>query len=61
MVLQAQVHPSEEWAEVVAFDWWAPPSADTMSRYLAYRNEPTAEQQNDATTEGASSGGATAG
>lgn len=30
-VLQAQVHPSEEWADVVAFDWWAPPSADTMS------------------------------
>jgi hypothetical protein len=37
--LQAQVHPSEEWDEVVAFDWWAPPLADQM-HYIAYRNEP---------------------
>jgi hypothetical protein len=39
IVLQAQVHPSEAWSDVVAFAWWAPPS-DAMSRYLAHRNEP---------------------
>jgi hypothetical protein len=48
IVLQAQVHPSEEWADVVAFAWWAPPS-DAMSRYLAHRNEPRGAQ-NDATS-----------
>jgi hypothetical protein len=38
--LQARVHPSEEWDDVVAFDWWAPPSTDVMKQYIAYRNEP---------------------
>jgi hypothetical protein len=38
--LEAQVHPSEEWDEFVAFDWWAPPSADVMKQYIAHRNEP---------------------
>jgi hypothetical protein len=38
--LQAQVHPSEEWDDVVAFDWWAPRSADAMKQYIAHRNDP---------------------
>jgi len=42
--LQAQVHPSEEWDDVVAFDWWAPPSADVMKRYIAHRNEPAGDR-----------------
>lgn len=40
MRLQAKVHPSNDWNHVVAFDWWAPPSADVMKRYVAHRNEP---------------------
>jgi hypothetical protein len=38
--LQGKVHPSNEWRDVAEFEWWAPPSADAMSRYLAHRNEP---------------------
>jgi hypothetical protein len=41
--LQAQIHPSEEWDDVVAFDWWAPTSADVMKQYIAHRNEPAKE------------------
>lgn len=36
--LQAQVHPSEDWEDLVAL-WWAPP-ADLMKQYIAHRNEP---------------------
>ena len=39
--LQAKVHPSDEWKDVEAFDWWAPPEAKAMGRYIAYRNEPS--------------------
>lgn len=42
--LQAQVHPSEVWVDVAAFAWWAPPSADVMTRYISHRNEPGADQ-----------------
>lgn len=42
--LQAQVHPSEEWDDVLAFDWWAPRSADAMRQYLAHRNEPADDE-----------------
>jgi hypothetical protein len=38
--LQAKVHPSNEWKNVAAFEWWAPRSADAMNRYIAHRNEP---------------------
>lgn len=41
--LQARVHPSEEWDDIVAFDWWAPPVADVMKQYIAHRNEPTSD------------------
>jgi len=41
--LEAQVHPSEEWDDIVAFEWWAPPSADEMKRYIAHRNEPAGD------------------
>jgi hypothetical protein len=41
--LDAQIHPSEEWDDVVAFEWWAPPSADTMKQYIAHRNEPAGD------------------
>jgi hypothetical protein len=37
--LEARVHPSREWTKVVAFDWWAPPSADAVKHYIAHRNE----------------------
>lgn len=37
--VQAQVHPSEDWQDVVAFRWWAPP-AELMKQYIAHRNEP---------------------
>jgi hypothetical protein len=41
--LQARVHPSEGGTEIVAFDWWAPPSRETMGVYIAYANAaPTA-------------------
>lgn len=36
--LQAQVHPSEDWQDLVGFKWWPPP-ADSMKQYLAHRNE----------------------
>jgi hypothetical protein len=36
--LQARVHPSESWEDIVAFEWWAPPSSDAMSRYITYAN-----------------------
>jgi hypothetical protein len=38
--LQAQVHPSQRWRDLTALDWWAPPSAEIMKRYIAHRNEP---------------------
>ncbi len=38
--LQALVHPSEAWTDVTTFEWWAPPSAELMHRYMAYRNAP---------------------
>jgi hypothetical protein len=41
--LEAQVHPSDEWEDVVAFEWWAPLSADVMKQYIAHRNEPAVE------------------
>jgi hypothetical protein len=41
LVLQAQIHPKEEWVELATFDWWAPPDA-SRSAYIAHRNEPTA-------------------
>lgn len=43
--LQAQVHPSEEWDEIVRFDWWAPPSVDVMKQYIAHRNEPAGNSE----------------
>jgi len=39
--LQARVHPSESWTNIVAFDWWAPPSREAMSRYITYANAAT--------------------
>jgi hypothetical protein len=41
LVLQARVHPKEEWVELAAFDWWPPPDA-SRGAYIAHRNEPTA-------------------
>lgn len=38
--LEAKVHPSESWNEVLIFTWWAPPKADLMTRYIAHRNQP---------------------
>jgi hypothetical protein len=38
VLLQAQIHPSEQWVDIVSFDWWAPPSTEVMTRYLAHRN-----------------------
>ncbi len=38
--LQALVHPSEAWIDVMTFEWWAPPFAELMPRYIAHRNAP---------------------
>ena len=38
--LQAQLHPAERWIDVTTFDWWAPSTAESMSSYIAHRNEP---------------------
>jgi hypothetical protein len=43
MAVEAQMHPAEKWVGLATFDWWAPPSADNMGRYIAYRNEPRRE------------------
>jgi hypothetical protein len=40
LVLQAQIHPKDEWVELATFDWWAPPVA-SRAAYTAHRNEPT--------------------
>lgn len=40
MRVQALIHPSDAWVDVVAFDWWAPEEKQAMSSYLAHRNEP---------------------
>jgi hypothetical protein len=40
--LQGQIHPSDDWVDLVAFDWWAPPEA-SRGQHIAYRNEPGAE------------------
>jgi hypothetical protein len=34
--LEGLVHPSEEWDEVAAFDWFAPASAEVMKQYIAH-------------------------
>jgi hypothetical protein len=39
--LQGQIHPSDEWIDVVAFEWYAPPET-VRSAYIAHRNEPGA-------------------
>lgn len=39
--LQAQIPPKDEWVDLVALDWWAPPE-DTRGQYIAHRNELTA-------------------
>lgn len=41
MRLQAEIHPAEEWVDVVSFDWCSPPSEDVMATYIAHRNAPT--------------------
>jgi len=38
--VQAQIHPSDEWVDVVTFGWWAPPTTATLNRYIAYANSP---------------------
>ena len=37
--LEAEIHPSTEWVELLTFDWWAPPSEELMDTYLTHRNE----------------------
>jgi len=41
MRLQAKIHPTEAWRDVTAFEWWAPPSEEIMTKYIAHRNAPT--------------------
>ena len=38
--LQTQIHPKDEWVDLIAFGLWAPPE-DTRGHYAAHRNEPT--------------------
>jgi hypothetical protein len=37
--LQAQVHPSGEWTDVLVFDWWTPPVDAVIDIYTVYRND----------------------
>ncbi len=39
--LDAVIHPSQEWAEVASFDWWAPPPGAVVTAYITHRNEPS--------------------
>ena len=41
--LQAQVHPSADWEDVLVFDWWTPPTREVMDSYLAHRNDVSLE------------------
>ena len=41
--LQAIVSPSEDWVDLVTFQWWAPASEESMRRYIAHRNAPQAD------------------
>ena len=50
--LQAQLHPSQEWDDVVSFDWWAPPTAEAMKQYLAHRNESADDGDRHASSDG---------
>jgi hypothetical protein len=38
ILLQARIHPSERWDDIITFDWWAPPSEKTMGAYITYAN-----------------------
>jgi hypothetical protein len=39
--VQAKIHPSESWTDVVAFDWLAPPPGKDIGKYLTYANAAT--------------------
>jgi hypothetical protein len=41
--LQGRIYPSDDWVDLVAFDWW-PPAEAKRDDYIAYRNEPGAER-----------------
>jgi hypothetical protein len=36
--LEAKTHPEDSWQEIASFEWWAPPTADVMHRYITHRN-----------------------
>jgi hypothetical protein len=37
--LQAQVHPSGEWTDLLVFDWWTPPVDAAIESYTVHRND----------------------
>jgi hypothetical protein len=39
--LQAQIHPEDNWVDVLVFDWLAPPTDESMNQYIAHRNDPS--------------------
>jgi hypothetical protein len=39
--LEAKVHPSENWENLLEFAWWAPPSSSAMGGYFTYANAAT--------------------
>jgi len=41
--LEAKVHPSDDWRDLAAFDWWAPPPTADVTRMITYRNSPDQE------------------
>jgi hypothetical protein len=46
MRLLARLHQQgDEWRELAAFDWWAPPPGVAMERYITHRNAPPEEQE----------------
>ena len=38
--VEAKIHPSDGWVDLVEFAWWSPPAGASIDQYLAYENEP---------------------
>jgi hypothetical protein len=45
--LQAQMHPSGTWSDLLPFDWWTPPTNNALGSYIVYRNDVPTESHQD--------------
>lgn len=43
MQIEAKLHPDDRWQTLASFDWWAPPTDESMSAFIIYRNAPVSE------------------